>query len=376
MARYRLLEAGDPAPWFTQASTSNPAFHFDTAGGRYIVLCLFGTAGDAHGQAMLSIVDEHRALFDDQRLSFFGVSFDPADQASGRVAESLPGVRHFWDFDGTIGRLYGAVDVDAAGGASAIRRQWIVLDPSLRVLKVVAAAPDAAERTEVAAYLATLPPVGDAAGFSVQAPIIVLPNVFEPELCQELIALYDAHGGTESGFMREVDGKTVAVSDHRHKRRADYLITDEALVGRLQARFRRRVIPEIRKVHQFEVTRMERYIVACYDSKDGGHFGAHRDNTTKGTAHRRFAASINLNGEFEGGEVWFPEYGRRSFKPPPGGAVVFSCSLLHAVTPVTTGRRFAFLPFLYDDAAAKIREANNQFLDASVGKYKSRPGGG
>jgi predicted 2-oxoglutarate/Fe(II)-dependent dioxygenase YbiX len=60
--------------------------------------------------------------------------------------------------------------------------------------------------------------------------------------------------------------------------------------------------------------------------------------------------------------VSFPEYGRHSYKPPPGGAVVFSCSLLHAVSKVTEGRRYAFLPFLYDDAAAKIRQENQKFL--------------
>ena len=119
---------------------------------------------------------------------------------------------------------------------------------------------------------------------------------------------------------------------------------------------------------------MERYIVACYSAEDGGHFQAHRDNTTKGTAHRRFAVSINLNAEFEGGEVNFPEYGPRSFKPPPGGAVVFSCSLLHAVSKVTSGRRYAFLPFLYDDAAARVREQNNAYLGEGVGTYRTGPG--
>lgn len=39
-------------------------------------------------------------------------------------------------------------------------------------------------------------------------------------------------------------------------------------------------------------------------------------------------------------------------------AVVFSCSLRHAVTPVTRGRRFVFLPFLYDETAADIRRHN------------------
>jgi hypothetical protein len=42
--------------------------------------------------------------------------------------------------------------------------------------------------------------------------------------------------------------------------------------------------------------------------------------------------------------------------------VVFSCSLLHEATPITAGKRYAFLPFLYDDAAAKIRQKNLKYL--------------
>jgi predicted 2-oxoglutarate/Fe(II)-dependent dioxygenase YbiX len=79
--------------------------------------------------------------------------------------------------------------------------------------------------------------------------------------------------------------------------------------------------------------------------------------------------SINLNADFEGGELRFPEYGTRSYKPLPGAAVVFSCSLLHMVTPVTRGRRFAFLPFLYDDAAARLREQNNAYLGEGTTPY-------
>jgi hypothetical protein len=86
---------------------------------------------------------------------------------------------------------------------------------------------------------------------------------------------------------------------------------------------------------------MERFLVGCYRAEDSGHFAPHRDNTTKGTAHRRFAASVNLNSDFDGGEVSFPEYNPRGFKPPPGGAVVFSCSLLHSVSKVTRGQRYA-----------------------------------
>jgi hypothetical protein len=37
--------------------------------------------------------------------------------------------------------------------------------------------------------------------------------------------------------------------------------------------------------------------------------------------------------------------------------------------PVRKGRRYVFLPFLYDDAAAAIREQNNAYLDESIGAY-------
>jgi hypothetical protein len=286
------------------------------------------------------------------------------------VADSYPGYRFFWDFDLAVSRLYGAVATDAAPEHQPpSRRFWIVLDPTLRVLQVIPFQKDQRDIAALLSCLESLPPPARFAGSELQAPVIVLPNVFEPGLCKTLIELYETNGGRESGFMREVNGKTVTVTDRGHKRRRDYDIEDPDLISQLQARFVRRVIPEIAKVHQFRVTRMERYIVACYSAEDGGHFRAHRDNTTKGTAHRRFAVSVNLNEDFDGGEVSFPEYGPRSFKPPTGGAVVFSCSLLHAVSKVMRGRRYAFLPFLYDDAAAKIRELNNRHLGDGVGAY-------
>jgi peroxiredoxin/predicted 2-oxoglutarate/Fe(II)-dependent dioxygenase YbiX len=370
---YVALKPGDPAPWFEQRSASNPRFVFDTAAGRYIVLCFYASAADPVGRATLDAVIANSRVFDDIHACFFGVSLDPADESEGRVREHVPGLRFFWDFDGVIGRLYGAVPREAGLRSTQIaaRRFWVVLDPALRVLSVIPFAADGSDRDTVFRLLDGLPEPRRSAGVELQAPILYLPNVFEPDLCRHLTGLYDQHGGEESGFMREIDGKTVAVSDHNHKRRRDYTIADPELIKATQARIQRRVVPEILKAHQFKVTRMERYIVSCYAAEDGGHFRAHRDNTTQGTAHRRFAVSINLNSEFEGGELSFPEYGPRSFKPPPGGAVVFSCSILHAAGKVTQGRRYAFLPFLYDDAAARIREQNNQYLGEGLGRYKS-----
>mgnify|MGYP001241433609 CR=1 FL=1 len=371
--RYAALAKGDPAPWFKQRSTTNPNYAFDTAAGRYIVLCFLGSAGDAAGRAAIAAAHARRDLFDDDRACFFGVTVDPADES--RVREAIPGLRYFLDFDGAVSRRYGALPLDAGSSAPGqMRRFWMLLDPGLRVREVVPFARDGSDRAAIFAMLEALPPPDRFRGLEVQAPILFLPDVFEPEFCRKLIGLYEAHGGEESGFMREVDGKTVKMHDVDHKRRKDFTIADPAVIAETQQRIRRRIVPEIPKAHQFQVTRMERYIVACYAAEDRGHFRAHRDNTTKGTAHRRFAVTINLNGDFDGGELSFPEYGPRSFKPPVGGAVVFSCSLLHAASKVTRGTRYAFLPFLYDDAAAKIREANNKYLGEGVGAYRAEKG--
>ena len=359
---FAVVAPGDPAPWFHQRTLSKPAYAFDTVGGRYIVLCFFASANDETGRSAIAAAMARPDVFDDARASFFGVTLDPRDEAQGRVRERYPGFRHFLDHDGRVSRLYGAIPKDAEPGKGTfpVRRFWLVLDPTLRIIHI---APLGADDGAVIDFVAALPPPERHAGFEISAPVLVLPRVFEPAFCRTLIDLYERQGGEESGFMVERDGKTVGVVDAAHKRRKDVLIEDPGLIAAARARIVRRVIPEIEKVHQFACTRMERYLVACYAAEDGGHFRAHRDNTTRGTAHRRFAVSLLLSDDYEGGEVSFPEYGPRSYKPPAGGAVVFSCSLLHAVSKVTAGRRYAFLPFLYDEAAAKVREENAKFTE-------------
>jgi len=54
----------------------------------------------------------------------------------------------------------------------------------------------------------------------------------------------------------------------------------------------------------------------------------------------------------------FPEFGSRTYRASTGGAVIFSCALLHEATPVIGGRRYAFLPFLYDEHGATVRQRN------------------
>ena len=357
------LSPGDPAPWFTQRACCNPAYRFDTAAGRYIVLAFFVASDEPKAQEVLSVLQTHRKLFDDDKISFFGISISAEDDQKLKTA--MPGIRWFIDADLQVSKLYGSVarNFDAKEGKVKVRRLWYVLDPTLRVIKTIAIDNNDRHKEELVSFLQSLPPAEQWAGPTLQAPVLFLPNVLEPEICDRLVSIYKAHGGQESGFMRDIGGKTVAIVDHKHKRRRDVTLEDEELLELLRHRIRRRIAPELEKAYFFKASRIERFLVGCYDAETGGYFNAHRDNTTKGTAHRRFAITINLNEDFEGGELNFPEYGPRTFKPPKGGAVVFSCALLHAATPVTKGTRYAFLPFLYDEAAAKIREQNIGFLE-------------
>jgi hypothetical protein len=344
------LSLGEFAPWFAAAAPNHPVFNFSPCAGRYVLLAFLPPPGEARDRAMAAF-DTHAGLFDDQKLTCFMVLRDAASIAAAKNRE--PGLRWFFDAEGTVSRLYGALTPEGSENPF-----WLLLDPFLRVLS---SAP-MGEEVRLFAEIQALPAVADHAGVPLYAPVLIAPRIFEPELCKRLIAYYEADGGTPSGVMRDVGGKTVGVLDD-FKRRRDVTIVDENLRREVLVRLRRRLLPEIKRVFQFEATRLERYLIAAYDATDGGYFRPHRDNESLATAHRRFAVSINLNADaFQGGDLRFPEFGPRTYRPPTGGAVVFCCSLQHEATPVMVGRRYAFLPFLYDEASARLREKNLRFL--------------
>ena len=359
--RKSLLGPGEAAPWFHAAALNGiPNYSFDLAAGRAVLMLFFGSAAPPACAAALAEVRKRRALFDDVGAAFYGVTVDPADAAEGRIRQELPGIRHFLDYDRTVSRAFGA-DL----GEGRYRGHWLLLDRTLRVAGHFPL--DRGEEALAAFEALAAAPIGPD-----WAPVVMVPNVFEPGLCRRLIEMYEQDGGSESGFMRDVDGKTRLLVDRSHKVRRDYVIADPELVPQLHRRIAHRLQPMVRRAFQFEATRIERLLVGCYEAATGGHFRPHRDNTTKGTAHRRFAVTINLNAEeYEGGDLVFPEFGPRAYRAPTGGAVVFSCSLLHEATPVTRGRRFAFLPFLYDEAAAKLREENARFTEGELADYRA-----
>ena len=264
---------------------------------------------------------------------------EPPPASGGALAAPAgPGLAFIADHDGAVSR-------PSARGAP----RTIVLDPMLRAIANIRLGPRGRPRRDLRGLLASLPAVDDRCGVAMTAPALIVPRVLDFALCDLLVGLYDQMGGEDSGFLLDRDGKTATVIDHRLKRRRDLLIAVPELRDAMRDQIVRRLLPAVERYFQFEATRMDRYIVSCYDSALGGHFFRHRDNVNAGAQHRRFAVSINLNGDYDGCDLVFPEFGRRTYRAPVGGAIVFSCGALHEVTPIRRGRRYAFLPFLYGE---------------------------
>jgi len=158
------LAPGDPVPVFESPASNNPRYQFSSVGGVYIVLCFFGSAANERSRVIIErLIEGRRARFDDSFASFFGVSVDPADK--GRLAQSLPGVRYFWDFESRVTSMYGA-----EGGCT------VIIDPFLRTIANVPFGEPEAHVRAVEAVLDSLPPPGEHAGADIPAPVLVLPR--------------------------------------------------------------------------------------------------------------------------------------------------------------------------------------------------------
>jgi peroxiredoxin len=354
-----MIKLGDPVPWFSARDVRGAPVDLHVDAGRWVVLAFFGAPDEPRAREEFAALLSQAAFFDEDRLVVYCI-FGARSIEIERMAAGGGGALVFVaDYDGDLARRFGA------WGAP----RTIVLDPILRAIADIAWDHPAGHAVTVAGLLRQLPAVDDAAGVPMTAPVLIVPRVLDFEFCDLLVALYDKLGGDESGFLLDSCGKTATVIDHRLKRRQDMIIALPDLRETIRDRFVTRLLPAISRYFQFEATRMDRYLVSCYDSALGGHFFRHRDNINAGAAHRRFAVTINLNKDYDGCDLVFPEFGRRAYRAPVGGAVVFSCGALHEVTPITRGRRYAFIPFLYGEDGAARRKNNNARLHDGEAHY-------
>lgn len=325
------LSFGEPAPWFRAQAPSRPDFLFDAVAGRY-VLMLFLPPN--RSDAALRLIDQQRYRFDSETLSAVVIL---QETANAEPLQDSRGLHWVLDPQGVISRIYGAYDQahDQEGGQTPV---WLLLDPTLRVM---AGAPllDAEALVE---RLARLGAPAEHAGVSMHAPVLIAPRIFEPEFCERLVALHQAKGD------RGADGA---------KTRWDVLVDDPELQTAMRERLQRRLFPLIARSLGFAAAQVAGDLVCCFDAQDSATLQAQRDSTALGSARGALACSINLNADFIGGDLRFAEFGRKTYRAPAGGAIVYSCALLHEITPLARGRRYAFQSLLFDAADANARAA-------------------
>lgn len=351
------LGVGDPVPdrgWVDMNGARVSLAQSVNAGRMAILVAASDPAMDAAEPALRALRDAARRP-ECAGLRIFAITPGaPADGFGVTARLDLP-FPVLSDASFALGRALGF-------GPAVPEMAVIVVDPNqrvLRILKPAAAAPDGGHACAAQAIAAATEWRAAQQASTVvvsQAPVLLVPNILTPEHCARVIDAWETGQRYEGGVASKAHGGNVPVADV--KIREDVALADLGPEAQeLFAIFGRRLFPQIRKAFNFRATRAETLRIGCYTADDGGHFVPHRDDTTPYTAHRRFAMSLNLNADaYDGGYLRFPEYGPQLYSPPTGGAVVFSCSLLHEATRITAGRRFVLLGFFYGEAEQALRE--------------------
>jgi predicted 2-oxoglutarate/Fe(II)-dependent dioxygenase YbiX len=176
--------------------------------------------------------------------------------------------------------------------------------------------------------------------------VLIVPDIIDSDLCARLIEIWETQGQEEGAVLSTASGVAADRINYGSKKRLDHKVRDAGLARELTLLLGPRLATETFRAFHFEQFRLEPFFIVCYDAGRGDFFRPHRDNLIPELASRRFAVTINLNEDFDGGGLRFPEYGGDHYRPPAGGAILFSCSLLHEALPIARGRRFALLTFL------------------------------
>ena len=330
---------GDPVPNFALPDSSGTLCIVRTpeVAGHMAAILFVGDVHSPIGAAELAACRELAPAFAEAGAKLLAVT--PADPTSDTLSQPAGTLRILGDIEGKALTDFGIGKSDERNppaGFVVNRNSMVVAVLSGGDVPLAVQALEEIRRPEHH-------PVGEAV--SRVAPVLEIPQVFEPAFCAELIDLW-ASDNKETGTDNIVGG---GAGSEIFKIRRDHIVRDAEMTRRIQRRLALRILPEIEKVFFFKVTRQEAVRIGCYDSARQALFKPHRDNVPPNT-FRRFALTLILNDNFVGGALRFPEYGPHYYRPAIGGAIVFPCSLVHEVLPVTEGDRFAAISFFFGEA--------------------------
>src|SRR5688572_27208817 len=173
------------------------------------------------------------------------------------------------------------------GPAGALRMRVIVLDPNQRVAatfdsRALSAAAEAMEglagslRSDGGRELLLKTPM---------APVLVLPRVFEPDFCTQLVRLWGKGDHKDSG----VSSRYGNINMDHLKRTEDYMIVEPMMVKAISDRLAYRIGPELTKVFAFDRQfTFDAHVVLSY-SADAQHFFGDRKSTRLNSSHSQIS---------------------------------------------------------------------------------------
>ncbi len=337
------VSAGDRAPPYIGITAQGLLCAFEEQAGRAVVLILARTLDAPALLPLLSAFTERADAFSACEIDLVAL-----------IGQNVEQVFEFNFNHPSRVTLVGSLnDILDRVGLEGEAPQVLVLDRNLRIAAAIS------DGDAEAMTIATLAAANRLAKETPQdvftpAPILLLPNLLDRDLCAELIEMHRAGPTFESPVLTtDALGRPHNKLDYQFKKRRDFLLDrDHPMHVRVTQILKRRCFPEIKRSFQSIVTHTDRFLIACYPG-DGGHFRRHRDNRPDVVAFRRFALSINLtlsSDGYEGGFLRLPEFNSHRYRCPTGGGLIFSVNLLHEITPVVRGDRYVLVTHLHDDA--------------------------
>ena len=136
------------------------------------------------------------------------------------------------------------------GPAGALRMRVIVLDPNQRVAATFdsRALPAAAEAMDGLARSVRSDGGRELLLKTPMAPVLVLPRVFEPDFCTQLVRLWGKGDHKDSG----VSSRYGNINMDHLKRTEDYTIVEPMMLKAISDRLAYRIGPELTKVFAFD----------------------------------------------------------------------------------------------------------------------------
>ena len=184
-------------------------------------------------------------------------------------------------------------------------------------------------------------------------PFIKIENALDDELLKDVKNYY---------FQQNEKGQLIF---HKHSGKdRSHVHPNIELAKRIDNKLSRAVLPELRKIFYFDAKYREDYKICLYDSITSGRFHSHRD-TPLPHQHRKYAMSLLLNDDYEGGELYLPEYNIK-IKPKANTAIIFPGISAHQVLKVTKGSRMAVITFFSSDLKERYKMKSHFFDEKNV----------